>query len=470
MTTVYFNGAEQKGWSRLLVAEGVRNLGISFTYYHRKVSRKNWVLPEFPDGTSVLLDSGGFGANKNPDPGVDWLRYEEDYVDFVEHNAGSIDLITEFDMLTLGLEHTQEMREQFWSRYEDKFVPIWHPQHGQEELEHLARRYDRVGIPGPALNDTNWLGPRINSLSRQHGTKFHGLALTRPDVLANVHFDTAASTSWLSPSKFGDSLIFDGQRLRRYPKRYKEQARRRHKMLFSKAGFDAQKILDDDPTEVTRFSIWSWLQWEQTLAERSRLTHRSNGHEPAFALEHLGPVDRRLPVKREGTAILPVAGIEDDALTPAPDRTIRVCNSCYVASNCPGFVPDAECAYRIPIQLRTRDELLVFMHGVIEMQSQRVMFGRFIEEVEGGYADPNLSNEIDRLMKLVTQLRDIEDNRDSLKINVEARAGAGMLSRIFGESPASTPLRQALGPAQTDQAIATVIDVDPFEEHREPAD
>src|SRR5260221_8419147 len=111
---LYFAGAEQKGWQRLLQAEGVTNLGISFTYYARKVSKKNWQLPEFEAGNSVLLDSGGFGANKGPQANDDWLRYEEDSFDFVEGNIGAIDLVTEFDLLAVGLEHTQEMREQFW--------------------------------------------------------------------------------------------------------------------------------------------------------------------------------------------------------------------------------------------------------------------------------------------------------------------------------------------------------------------
>jgi hypothetical protein len=133
-----------------------------------------------------------------------------------------------------------------------------------------------------------------------------------------------------------------------------------------------------------------------------------------------------------------------------------------VASSCPAFQPEAECAYRLPINLQSREDMLTFLHGVIEMQSQRVMFGRFVEELEGGYPDVNLSGEIDRLMRLVKELREVSDNRDSLKVNIEARAGAGMISRIFGAQPSAEPQSPALL-AGNGHVTATVLDVEPLE-------
>lgn len=462
---LYFSGAEQKGWQRLLLAEGVSNLGIAFAYYFRKVKKANWELPDFPAGTSVLLDSGGYGANKDPgqlDPSS-WREYEQAYQEFAEDNIDKIDIVSEFDLLALGLDHTKAQRASFWDGLGEKFMPVWHPQHGMDELERLARRYQRVGVPGTALGELSYLGQRINTLSRQWGTKFHGMAATQPEMLRNVHFATAASTSWISPSKFGDTQVFDGERLRRYPTKYKAQARKRHKMLFGRAGFDADKILNDDPIEVTRFTVWSWRRFEETLAKRRGSDNRSTpfpaDHNQDIALPDPPSVDR-LPVQaRSELRMLPVLGMdESETLEVAPATTVRVCSNCYVAATCPAYKPDNECAYALPLQLRSRDEMLAFLRGLVEMQAQRVMFGRFTEELEGGYPDPNLSSEIDRLMKLVKELKDIEDNRDVLKLNVEARAGAGMISRLFGERPPP-----AVGPGPQNGAVATVIDAEPEE-------
>lgn len=463
---LYFTGAEQKGWQRLLLAEGVRNLGISFTYFYRKVKRSNWELPSFPEGTSVLLDSGGFGANKNPgqlDPNG-WREYEQAYCEFVEDNLDAIDIVGEFDLQALGYDHIKGMRETFWDGLGSKFMPIWHPAHGMDELERLARRYDRVGVPGAALNEMSYLGGRINTLSRQWDTRFHGIALTQPDVLRNVHFATAASTSWISPSRFGDTQVFDGQRLKRYPKKYKDQARKRHKMAFTKAGFDAMKILADDPVEVTRFTVWSWRRFEESLAKRRGLTPSDEALVPVVAPNGVAPVDPSgLEVRQEPSQPLPVLNFsEAENLTElARPETVRNCDHCYVSSTCPAYRPSAACAFNIPVSVRTKEQLASVLYSAIEMQVQRVAFGRYTEELEGGYADPNLSSEIDRLMKLVTELKAIEDNRDVVKLNVEARAGAGVLSRIFGEQPPAPQLQQLPPGGPGPMPNGHVIDVEP---------
>jgi hypothetical protein len=459
---LYFTGAEQKGWQRLLLGEGVRNLGISFTYFYRKVKKTNWRLPEdFPTGTSVLLDSGAFGANKNPgqlDP-AGWRAYEEAYMEFVDDNLDQLDIVAEFDLQALGYDHIKGMRESFWDGIGEKFMPVWHPSYGMDELERLARRYDRVAVPGSALQELSYLGGRINTLGRQWETKFHGMALTRPEVLRNVHFATAASTSWISPSKYGDTQVFDGQQLKRYPRKYKDQARKRHKMLFGKAGFDADKILHDDPVEVTRFTVWSWQRFAEGLAKHRGLTPHAEELPAPSAVGEVVPVDPRgVAVRAGGAQPLPVLDFDasENLASLAPAVTVRTCNNCYVASNCPEYRPEAACAFKIPVSLRSREEMMTALYSVVEMQLQRVMFGRYTEELEGGYADPNLSGEMDRLMRLVKELKEIEDTRDTIRQVTEIKAGVGVLSRIFGEKP----------PPELPPATANghVIDAEPLED------
>ena len=68
------------------------------------------------------------------------------------------------------------------------------------------------------------------------------------------------------------------------------------------------------------------------------------------------------------------------------------------------------------------------------MQGQRVAFMRFTEEMNGGYADPNVSQEIDRLFKLIKTVKELDDSTSFIKMTVESKnAGAGVLSNIFGD-------------------------------------
>jgi hypothetical protein len=109
----------------------------------------------------------------------------------------------------------------------------------------------------------------LNGLVADHGVRLHAIAMTKPWAMAEVRWDSVASTSWLSPGQYGDTIVWTGKELKRYPRKYKDEARKRHRTLFTSAGFDAEKIAADDRIEVTRLSIWSWQQLAASLGRHS---------------------------------------------------------------------------------------------------------------------------------------------------------------------------------------------------------
>src|SRR3954463_1020558 len=56
--------------------------------------------------------------------------------------------------------------------------------------------------------------------------------------------------------------------MKRYPARYKTQARKRHRTLITGAGFDADLIDADDATENLRLSLWSWRKQIDHISQR----------------------------------------------------------------------------------------------------------------------------------------------------------------------------------------------------------
>lgn len=113
--------------------------------------------------------------------------------------------------------------------------------------------------------------------------------------------------------------------------------------------------------------------------------------------------------------------------------SLRACDTCFVASNCPAFKPQNTCAFNLPIEVKTKEQLKSLINAIIEMQGQRVAFMRFAEELNGGYADPNVSQEIDRLLKLMKTVKELDDSREFIRMTVERQGSAGVLSSIFGE-------------------------------------
>ncbi len=465
MTTLFYLGGEQAGWRTTLRDNGIQNLGISYFSWRRRLPRRGVDIASY-GFEGVLLESGGYQANKKPEQCSvgEWRAYAGEYHAFVQEHIDDLTLVVEFDCLALGPEWINKQRREFWSQIDPrKFLPVWHAEQGLPALEELGELYPRIAISEEAITGGGVnVTPHLNALARK-GVQLHGIAMTKPSVLRQIGFATAASTSWLSPMRFGDTLVWENGQLTRYPMKMKEQARRRHSALFEREGFDVAKLLADDKEEVTRLSLWSWRQQEQAL----QALRSNNAVEPlertntGTELEAVGTQEQdarnavvvREPLQERPAAELkplPMFGRRDVQAMNAESRQVetvqvlevrgtsaRICDTCVIKDRCPEFKPRNTCAYSIPTSIATKEQRAAFLTGMIELQAQRVQFMTLVEQVNGGYPDPNLSQEYDRMLKAIQVQADLEDNRDFLKISVEARGKTGALSRLFGGAAAA---------------------------------
>lgn len=512
---LYLMGGEQQTFQKLLLEQQAVHIGVSFWGLKRRLPKtKPYLFSErIDDSFKVFLDSGGHSLAKAELSVREIEEYNQTYQDFVAANADRLTMVTELDAAPLGVRWVREQRD----FYEEVlpagvFMPIWHPDETTAELDRLACEYERVGIHEAALEGVGNLAAKVNNMVTKYGTQFHALASAKPDDLRAVHFSSAATSSWLSPMKYGETLVWDGTKLHRYPAKYKEQARKRHRMLFEREGFDADAILADDADEVARFTIWSLQQMAEQVERRrpaaaltlvqgqksadvvSLVDKRAEQGDDPFAEVRLGDVDNGGEVARNSARLpavprdpaerraLPVLGFdkgvpaEDGSEAPGEattmrlgSRTARVCDTCYVSAQCPAFKPGNECAYDLPVELRTQEQLVSALTTVLEMQVQRVAFARFTEELGGGYPDPNVSTEITRTFDLVERMKKIEDSGDLLRIEMRGRpASSGILSQIFGPKAgdAQRQLERPLNAAETNHIIAEVLDAEVVDNDR----
>jgi hypothetical protein len=125
--------------------------------------------------------------------------------------------------------------------------------------------------------------------------------------------------------------------------------------------------------------------------------------------------------------------IRDVPIIETTHTSLRQCDTCFVAANCPAFKPQNTCAFNLPVEVKTKDQLKGLLNAIIEMQGARVAFARFAEELNGGYPDPNTGQEIDRLFKIVKSLKELEENKEFVKLTVERQTSGGVLSALFGD-------------------------------------
>jgi hypothetical protein len=476
MNLIYMGG-EVPSHRLLLIESGVKHVGVSFTGLAKRglPKTKDYLLSEkYPDDVKVYLTAGTAAAST-----VLSTRELEDmaaaYEDFIANNYDRISGVVEFDSPTLGSDWISQQRKTLGWELGDKYWPVWRQELGHTALFAMAEQWKNIAIQGETIESDVTLAGRTRALQNQFGTQFHGLGCAKPDNLRQVPLATASTLSWLSPMMRGETIVWDGTRLVRYQKKQKDQARRRYKSVIEKAGLDYDKIINDDSTEVTRLAIWSYTELEKsldkkkpphlTVVDSEKLSDNSGAQDDPGLAETLGiepdnsGVEVRKDLPAEATKIivrdvseqrnLPVFNvstktvmdkdesgrdlIRDVSVLESSSVSLRQCDTCFVASNCPAFKPQNTCAFNLPVEVKTKDQLKGLLNAIIEMQGARVAFARFAEELNGGYPDPNTGQEIDRLFKIVKSLKELEENKEFVRMTVERQTSGGVLSALFGD-------------------------------------
>jgi hypothetical protein len=487
---LYFGGSEIPSHRKVLREVGAKNASLSYMGLRRRIKHTDaWLLEEkFPEDMHLLLDSGAYTVNKAGDlhSHEELEAISDEYQQYVMLNYERCDAVIEFDALPLGREWIEAQREDFYDELDpEHFIPIWHPEWGLEYLEEMAEKYANVGIPTTDLSGRN-LTPVLNRLALN--TRLHGVSMTQMDEMRSINWHSVSSTSWVSPQQYGDTIVWTGRELKRYPKKSKDQARKRYRTLFEREGFDNEKITNDDSTELLRLSIWSWERFVEDIEDKAHRGANVVTTDPDEVPEGFAEVGGEVVDTRTGevgksvttpaitksrpTTALPVLGVtsrmEPDVET-GEDREVtdvrlrsdsqRKCDTCFLAAKCPAFDPGNNCAYDIPLQIKSRTEFTSLFNSMLEMQAQRVVFMRFAEEIEGGYADPNLSAEVDRLTKMMKAKVDMEQEGFTLKIDAKQTGGGtggqGVLSRLFGDQ-AAQKAAELPAPIRVESALETI--------------
>jgi len=403
-----------------------------------------------------------------------------DYEEFISDNIKRITLFTEVVHPLLPDEFITQQRASAWHEVDEtKFGVIYQ----KGSLESLATRYLNVFIAGDVAEA---LEPMCRKFSTQHGTKFHILGSIKPDKFRNSPFETTSTLAWLSPMMKGETIVWFGNQLHRYPKRMKEQARSRYKAAYEAANLDFDKILADDAVEVSKLAIWSYQQlenWASSTSHISNISDEKLPHEIAQTTPANADISASEPVKLSQRnpaemRTLPVLGVEvsrvieqdetgRDVIKDVPvlrsnSTSLRQCNSCFVKDNCPAFKVDNPCAFNLPVEVKTKEQLKGLINSLLEIQGQRVAFAKFAEDLNGGYPDPNTGLEMDRFFKMLKTIKELDESKEMMRVTLERGNSAGVLSSLFGEraQKLSELPNNGLNEEQTNEIIKKINNTD----------
>lgn len=472
---IYFGGAEKGSYRNMLLSARVHRFGINLTHLPIPKKKEQDLNAMFGGGEILLYVS---------ETDEDVAKYDS----FIRQHADELSIVIgqpNYDGSWLG----------------EKYVPIWNDPEDLERLAWLCQKHGRVAISDKAI--TTRTQSRIRQLSERWGCKLIGIT-SKPDVIESLPWDAVVVGSWTSVIRYGETQVWDGHGLRRYPAQQKDSARKKHRADIIRLGIDVDAVMEDEVSAIGALAIESWKQWEtRTFGGYDRMedddevefdTPKSGD---IIATTAIPPTDGNVVSRGtsitpttserrhgENRVLLPVMGVETitsmgsqtvdnegESIEIAPETTpvlkynanpLRQCNNCYLSSRCPQFQEDSDCAFSLPIEIRTKDQLQAALRALVEMQVGRVLFARFAEELEGQGLDPALSAEMDRVFALVEKMRNISDNREMVSLKVEASGSSGVLSRLFGQR-AGEQARQLPGGGydhnQTDALYADIIDL-----------
>jgi len=356
-----------------------------------------------------------------------------------------------------------------WSEW-DNYLPLWN---GEGEI---PRERDNGFVVTDRVFKDKTLSRR--ALAARTVGKTLG-ALTGSIDPSIGKYDLIVSGSWWSSMKFGETQVWDGKKMHRYNAERKNEVRTRHAGDIERMGIDINQILLEDSDENARLAVISWQFFSESLSGAkiipfgvAEVTNREKSMDE-FRGSEIESLTSATPEGRH-RKVLPVMGmssitsterlgdgseiIEEQAIVHTVSESIRACDNCFLAtSGCPGFQAGASCAYSIPVEIRSKDQLQAVMQAMVELQTQRVLQARFAEEITGQELSPEVGRELDRLFTSVEKMRDIMDNRDTVKMTVEARGRSGVLSRLFGDR-VGTNAKMLAHPVDSEDVMDAIID------------
>lgn len=493
---IIFGGVEIPSNRTLLERNGVKHVMLNYWGLRKRGLPKTklyLINEQFMPDMKVWVDSGAVQADKANLSRRELEEYAADYQDFIATNYDRIEGWVEFDSQVMGFDWILDQRDA--AIEDEKMWVVWHDKYKTNILQSWAQKYRNIAIPNDSIESTPSLAGLTRTLVATTGVKFHALATAKPDNLRQIPFSTASTLSWLSPMRRGETIIWDGTKLVRYPKGMKDQARKRYQRIVVQAGLDFDSFIEDKNQEATKVAVWSYLQLEANVdKDKPNLRVIQGGQKPPVVSDNsddtlytglmetgwgssnnsdseVRKVERTEVEQRDPKEMtsMPVFGYEmktivesengHDVLKQVPvvqsnTNSLRQCDTCFVAANCPAFKPANTCAFNLPVEVKTPDQLKALNTAMLEMQAQRVAFMRFAEEMNGGYADPNLSQEMDRYFKMLEKLKALDENKEFIQITAQRNASQGVLSAIFGDRIAAA---QEMKPAISEEQTTMII-------------
>ena len=262
------------------------------------------------------------------------------------------------------------------------------------------------------------------------------------------------NTSWWNVAAMGELQVWDSraEKLWRHNVRDRDMKAVEHEAAIKELGVSHNDILQADREALLTLSVRSWLALSDhlqakaaKLAAPKQQSVATTGPAPLpWFLE--SPVNLLLRPPRSASNASPHLLLRSGAEGRQRRRRraadgdgqhvvlLRQCDNCNLAVACPSYTPGSQCNFAMPVELKTKEQIKGMQQAMIELETQRILQGRFAEEIMGQGLDPQVGKEITRLFDLINRLNR-DDPNGAFKILVQGTGAAGASAAQSGGDP-----------------------------------
>ena len=283
-------------------------------------------------------------------------------------------------------------------------------------------------------------------------------------------FYSVDSTSWLSGSRFGTTYEFRNGQL----KTHQDKAiRKKLKRQCEELGVNHALLLADDGKTVNEWNMLQWKMYADWLTQSPMKKNQEYWHDRVYggeikkkvtidpvtyekeviilngAGEVYNPDDYKTPDEEVDVLVDESVEVVDDEVVETEVAVVETnapltktgqakslmekgmfmrCDSCTLGDRCPLYKEESIC--RVPFkEVGGTSDFPSVLQYLFTLQQKRITLGALQEAEDGGLLDDKLSKEIDRMMRMMQQFKELSDTRDEVTIKAK---GTGILAQIFG--------------------------------------
>jgi hypothetical protein len=269
-----YSGVEDERNFDILYDMGIRNFLVSYQY----VQNKHMNVDKFSGlGIKFFVDSGAYTYRNDSKYAEftieDWEKQIDRYLKWAKKHKDIIFAIANLDIEGhVDPEIVQQWNEKYFEPFMlETGIPvcfIYHEGQTARTWEQYAQRYPYIGMPWEFDSDD---GERICRdrlrITEKYNTVVHGMAMTKTSLLTSLPFYTVDSTTWMVGLQYGEVNYWTGKKMTRL-KKDKWKGNMLPKLVS--LGFDEQKLLDEDSTEMIRVNVHAFIEAEEYIQKQCR--------------------------------------------------------------------------------------------------------------------------------------------------------------------------------------------------------